>query len=119
MREVYAERQSVLLECTRQRLAGLLDLVGVEAGLQAAGWLRDGLDDDAATRAAARRDVDVTPLSRYTRGWVVRDGLQLGFAAVDAEEIRRGVLDLAAALEGELHHGRTDERRVSPAARAP
>jgi GntR family transcriptional regulator / MocR family aminotransferase len=43
--------------------------------------------------------VEVTPLSRYSRGRLARDGLQLGFAAVDVPEIRRGVRELARALE--------------------
>jgi hypothetical protein len=30
-----------------------------------------------------------------------KEGLQLGFAAVDAAEIRRGIRELAIALEGE------------------
>ncbi len=34
-----------------------------------------------------------------TRGRLSPDGLQLGFAAVDVVEIRRGVRELAAALE--------------------
>ncbi len=106
MREVYAERLTVLLEGAQQRLAGLLEIVGVEAGLQTAGWLCTGIDGDSAAKAAARRDVDVTPLSRYSRGRVTREGLQLGFAAVDAQEIRRGVLDLAVALEGESRRRR-------------
>ena len=105
MREVYAERLSVLLDGARRHLDGLLDLVGVEAGLQMAGWLAEGIDDVRAAGAAARRDVDVTPLSRYHRGGGrrrargARHGLQLGFAAVDPEEIHRGVRDLAIALE--------------------
>ncbi len=102
MREVYAERSSVLLEAARQRLTGLLEISTVEAGLQTAGWLCGGVDGESAARAAAARDVEVTPLSRYSRGAVVREGLQLGFAAVDAGEIRRGVRELAAALEGEV-----------------
>jgi hypothetical protein len=40
------------------------------------------------------------PLSRYDRGRATQEGLQLGFAAVDADEIRRGVRELAIALEG-------------------
>ncbi|HEV3073722.1 MAG TPA: PLP-dependent aminotransferase family protein [Thermoanaerobaculia bacterium] len=98
MRQVYAERLSVLLECAAERLAGLLEISGVEAGLQTVGWLRAGIDGEAAARAAARRHVEVTPLSRYRRGAAAREGLQLGFAAVDPPEIRRGVGDLAAAL---------------------
>jgi len=101
MREVYAERLAVLLECARQRLTGLLEISGVEAGLQTAAWLCGGIDGESAAAAAAAREVEVTPLSRYSRGRPAREGLQLGFAAVDTREIRRGVLELAAVLEGE------------------
>ncbi len=99
MREVYAERLAVLLESARGRLAGLLEISTIEAGLHTVGWLREGIGEEAATRAAARRDVEVVPLSVHSRGRLKRAGLQLGFAAVDANEIRRGVRELAAALE--------------------
>jgi len=99
MRQVYAERLAVLLDAARERLAGLLEVSPVEAGLQTAGWLRAGLDGEAAARAAAARGVEVTPLGRYGRRPLPREGLQLGFAAVDAHEIRRGVRELATALE--------------------
>jgi GntR family transcriptional regulator/MocR family aminotransferase len=91
MREVYAERLSVLLEGAREKLAGL----------QTLGWLCEGIDGESAMRAAAARDVEVFPLSRYSRGMVAREGLQLGVAALEPREIRRGVQDLATALEGE------------------
>ena len=104
MREVYAERLSVLLECAQEKLAGLLEISEIEAGLETVGWLRAGIDAESATRAAAARDVELFPLSRYTRGRVRREGLQLGFAAVDTREIKRGVQDLAIALEGETGH---------------
>src|SRR6202521_293875 len=111
MREVYAERLSALLECARQNLSGLLEISSVEAGLQTVGWLRCGIDGDAAARAAARRRVEVTPLARYRRGPVAADGLQLGFAAIDTQEIRRGVEDLAAALEEEVESPARGGRR--------
>jgi DNA-binding transcriptional MocR family regulator len=76
----------------------LLEISGVDAGLQTAGWLAEGLGGEAA--AAVERNVDVTPLSRYARGRMAREGLQLGFAAVDAQEIRCGVEELAVALDG-------------------
>jgi GntR family transcriptional regulator/MocR family aminotransferase len=102
MRQIYAERLSVLMESARGRLSGLLEISDVEAGLQTAAWLHEGMDGEAAVAAAAQRKVEVTPLSRYSRGAPVREGLQLGFAAVDGPEIRRGVRELAIALEGEL-----------------
>jgi GntR family transcriptional regulator/MocR family aminotransferase len=98
MRQVYAERLSVLIESARERLAGLLDISDVEAGLQTAGWLCDGIKGEAAAKAAGERGVEVTPLSRYSRGAMSREGLQLGFAAVDVGEIRHGVRELAIAL---------------------
>jgi hypothetical protein len=63
------------------------------------GWLPSGLDGESAAAAAAMRGVEVTPLSRYSQGPLLRDGLQLGFAAVDSNEIRRGVQELSIALE--------------------
>src|SRR5438874_773702 len=99
MREIYAERLSVLLECAQQRLTGLLKISGVEAGLQTAGWLSGTISGEAAARAAAKRDVEVTPLSRYSRTRSAQAGLMLGFAAVEVKEIRRAVRELAIALE--------------------
>lgn len=37
MREVYAERLSVLMESAQQKLAGLLEISNIEAGLQTVG----------------------------------------------------------------------------------
>ena len=99
MRELYAERLSVLAESSRERLGGLLEIPPVEAGLRTVGWLQGGRSAERAAQAAAKHDVEVVPLSRYAWGRVRRDGLVLGFAAVDGREIRRGVEQLARALE--------------------
>ncbi len=113
MREMYSERLSVLLEGARQRLAGLLEISGVEAGLQTVGWLCAGIDSESAATAAARRDVEVTPLSRYGRAPMSKEGLQLGFAAVGTAEIRRGVVELAIALETEATRRRALAERAA------
>lgn len=99
MREVYAERRSVLQESAEKNLGGLLEITGVEAGLQTAAWLCGGLTGEAVATAAAKRKVDVTPLGRYGQGANLREGLHLGFAAVSEKEIRSGIEDLARALE--------------------
>ena len=99
MREVYAERLSVLLESAREHLAGMMEISSVEAGLQTVGWLEAGMTDVAAAKAAAERGVEVGPLSRYSRGRAAREGVQMGFAAVDERELRRGVRELAVALD--------------------
>jgi GntR family transcriptional regulator/MocR family aminotransferase len=102
MREIYAERLAVLLESAREHLAGLLHISGVEAGLQTVGWLQGGIVGSVAERAALARGVEVAALSRYSQppgSAIGENGLLLGFAAVDPQEIRRGVRELGAALE--------------------
>jgi GntR family transcriptional regulator / MocR family aminotransferase len=101
MREIYSERHATLRECARRQLAGLLEISDVEAGLQTSGWLCEGLDGESCAAAAARRNVEAIPLSVYTRGRQASEGLQLGFAAIDTKEIRRGASELTRALEQE------------------
>ena len=105
MREIYAERLSILLQESSSRLSGLLEISRVEAGLQTVGWLSRGISGESAAAAAAERQVDVTPISRYSQGNTSPQGLQLGFAALDNREIRRGVRELAFALEGLNYQG--------------
>ena len=100
MRELYAERLSVLVESAREKLAGLLELSSVEAGLRTVGWLQAGVSAERAAQAAAKREVEVLPLSRCAYGRSPGNGLVLGFAAVDGKELRRGVEELARVLEG-------------------
>jgi GntR family transcriptional regulator/MocR family aminotransferase len=98
MREIYATRLGVLLAEGRAQLGGLLEISEIEAGLQTVGWLSNAHTGTEAEHAAAERGVEVTAISRYARAPLPREGLQIGFAAVDEEEIRRGVRELAVAL---------------------
>lgn len=98
MRELYAERLEAFLEAAHSRLAGLLEIPPVEAGMQTIGWLKGKMSAEQAAAAAAKHEVDVVPLSRYSRARRTR-GLLLGFAAVDVPELRSGVERLAQALE--------------------
>ena len=99
MREIYAERSAVLVEAVARGLAGRLELAPVEAGLQATAWLPPGASDVTIAELAARHDLEVTSVSRYCRATPERQGLQLGFAAIDADEIRRGVGELQRVFD--------------------
>ena len=101
MRQVYSERRAALIDAAKDYWGGLLEIRGVEAGLQTAAWLCGQMDAEAAVVAAARRKVEVVAVNRYSRSRGLPAGLQLGFAGFDAREIRRGVRELAVALEGE------------------
>lgn len=101
MRQIYAERASVLMEACGAELTGLLEIPTVEAGLQTVGWLLEGLSGDAVSTAAADRGVEVTSIVANTRGRAPREGLLLGFAAVNNREIVRGAQQLALVLKAE------------------
>ena len=77
MRELYAERLGVLVNAAHERLAGLLEISDVEAGLRTVGWLQNGILAGAAAQAAARYEVEVIPLSRYAYGRAGAMGLCL------------------------------------------
>ena len=99
MREVYAERLAALVRAAGEELGDFVEISPVEAGLQTAAFFRRDISAPAVADAAAARGVEVVPLSRYSSRPLVRDGLLLGFAAVDAVEIGRGVKELAAILK--------------------
>ena len=71
---------------------------GNGAGTGALGWLPDGLDDNAVSRAAAERGVSVVPLSFYYREAPRRSGLFPGFGGTPPEQMRANVRPLAEAI---------------------
>jgi GntR family transcriptional regulator / MocR family aminotransferase len=99
-RALYAERQATLLEAVRRTLGGRLEVSPAAAGLHVLGWLPQGGDDGAASRAAAGHGVEAAPLSAFRIRPGGRGGLVLGYAGFTEREIRDGVHRLARALEG-------------------
>ena len=96
--KVYAERWCTLSHHATEHLSGLLRLSDIEAGLQTIGWLKIGILGEDAALAAAKRKIDVVPLSRYCHATRLEEGLQIAFAAVDEAAIKKGRLALAEAL---------------------
>jgi GntR family transcriptional regulator / MocR family aminotransferase len=99
MRELYARRIAVLREAVERKLGGLLHIPEVEAGVQTVGWLGEGLNAEAVAKTAADYNVEVIPIQRFALKAQCPEGLLMGFGAVDAREILRGVEGLAMALE--------------------
>ena len=102
MREVYAERHSALISSAKEALSGLLDVCSIEAGLQTVGWLPFGADGARVAALASKREVEVKPIDLPQGGRDTRHALQLGFAAVDVPEIRRGIGVLREVVGGLL-----------------
>jgi GntR family transcriptional regulator/MocR family aminotransferase len=99
MRDMYASRLAALQHEARRYLAGLLDVSPIQAGLNTAGFLRNGMASRQAEAVAANHGIEAPGLDRFTLGRRQVEGLLLGFAAFDEREIRRGIVTLAAALE--------------------
>jgi len=98
MRQLYAERQQLLIEAASRELLGVLELRPESAGLHLVGRLPASADDRALSRAAYARGVDAIPLSATYLGPPNASGLLLGYAAYPEAEIRAGMRELAQAL---------------------
>jgi GntR family transcriptional regulator/MocR family aminotransferase len=98
MRSLYAERQEVLVETAQRYLQGLLEVAPAEAGMHLVGWLQPKTNDKAASAKAATYGVEAAPLAAYSISPLPRGGLVLGYAAVNAQQIKTGVRRLAQAL---------------------
>jgi len=100
MRKLYAERQQVLHEAARERLAGLLDVVPTDTGLHTVGYLDRGLSEMRVAEGAMARHITVVPFNRFAIEPITRQGLVLGFSGVNPGQLRRGVSVLGEVLEG-------------------
>lgn len=98
MRTLYAERQQTLLRAGKTELNGLVELQPSDTGMHLIGWLPDGVDDQAAFRAATEAGVEVTPLSAYSIKPPERGALRLGYTGYKPREIWRATRRLATAL---------------------
>lgn len=105
MREIYAERLAVLLQAASKELHGLLEISNVEAGLQTIGCLHEGFSADKLVKAAAEKQVELKSLGRYYSREKPKNGIVLGFAAVEPRELRRGMEELAGLLRAKSRYG--------------
>jgi len=77
----------------------MIEISNVEAGLQTIGCLHEGFSADKTVKAAAGRQVELKSLSQYYSEDKPKNGLVLGFAAVEPKELERGARELALLLE--------------------
>jgi GntR family transcriptional regulator/MocR family aminotransferase len=99
MREIYSVRLAALQDGCRKHLDGLLEIPRIQAGLYTVGILRNGMSSRQAEMAAAARGIETMGIDRFTLKRTDVQGVLLGFAAFDENQIRRGLAHLAAALQ--------------------
>jgi GntR family transcriptional regulator / MocR family aminotransferase len=107
MRKIYDERLAILLERARLHLGEDLAMTNIEAGLQTTGFLLNGLTAESVAQAAAIQNIDVVPIGRYSCSSSVPEILQIGFAAVDEQQIDVGVRKLAEIFRSLKSKSRT------------
>jgi GntR family transcriptional regulator/MocR family aminotransferase len=104
MRRLYQARQQALLGAASRHFSGLLEVAPDEAGMHLVAGLSPPLarrmDDTAAASRAAAAGIATTALSGFYMGAARRQGLLLGYAAVDEGAIEAAAKRLARALAG-------------------
>jgi GntR family transcriptional regulator/MocR family aminotransferase len=98
MRQLYEERQNILIAEIDSKLNGFLRVEPAESGVHLVGHLPEGVDDLAFCQAAAAQGVSLRPLSLYYLAPPARQGIILGFAAIPPKRIAWGVEKLATVI---------------------
>jgi GntR family transcriptional regulator/MocR family aminotransferase len=111
MRTLYRERQTFLVEALRREAGDTVEVEPADAGIQLTAWLPEGLDDKEVSRAAAERGVESRPVSGFYAGKPGRAGVELGYAAFNEAQIRKGAAEFAAAVRSCLNALRKGGRR--------
>jgi GntR family transcriptional regulator / MocR family aminotransferase len=110
MRELYASRLATLREAVHGRLAGLMKIPDVEAGIYVAALLGRGLKSDAVAAALAAVNVETIPIRQFVLATARPEALLLGFAPYDIRQIRDGVDRMASVIEQQLRKSRPRRR---------
>ncbi len=98
MRNLYASRLQVLVDCGQRYLGEVLKVSDTKAGLYTSAFLLNGMSSREAESIAAASGLETRALDRFTFNRHDPRGLLLGFAAIDEKAIRSGAMQLAAAL---------------------
>ena len=98
MRQLYAERQQMLIEMIQSTLGSDLQIYAAEAGLHVTGLLPANLDDQAVSTEALRLGIEAPALSSYSLCPLSQGGLVLGYAGLSGAQIRAGVFALGEAI---------------------
>ncbi|MGY6249384.1 aminotransferase-like domain-containing protein [Bosea thiooxidans] len=98
MRKVYAERHECLVEAARRYVPDQLEIVSSTSSIHLAATFKKPVDDVAFTAMAAANQLDLSPLSPFSRTGNVRSGLLMGFSAYDPILIERGMRQLGSLL---------------------
>ncbi|QBJ77523.1 PLP-dependent aminotransferase family protein [Aquitalea sp. USM4] len=99
MRDLYRIRQQLLRSTLQQAVGEAIPLSSGQAGMHLVASLPPSINDQQLSQQAAREQLWLRPLSRHFLGAQQRNGLVLGYAGVEDNDIRRSALRLAQLVE--------------------
>lgn len=102
MRNLYWERQQVLLKAAAAEFAGLLKLESADAGMHLTGILPRNADDVEIAKIAAESGVETVALSSCYVADNRTSGLLLGYTGIRPPLIWRGARELGDVLKSSL-----------------
>lgn len=98
MRDIYRERQAVLIEEVEDRLAGIASIRKASSGIHLLARFDASIDDVRVSRIAAENSIDASPVSPLSLRPNAQRGVLLGYAVASPPEIRAGVATLARCI---------------------
>jgi GntR family transcriptional regulator/MocR family aminotransferase len=103
MRTLYAHRQAILRTAIGRYLSGALEVYPDPAGMHLVAWLLPQVvETQPIVQSARAAGLELLPLSCFSMRPLSRQGLVLGYTAVDDDQIVEGVRILCRVIERTL-----------------
>lgn len=102
MHDLYSARRDIFCQTAKETLSGLLDVDVPQSGINTIGWLPTGLNDKEVSNAGRAVGINSFPLSMFRDRPSNRQGLVMGFAAIDEAETRQKLKLLASVIEPKM-----------------
>ena len=98
MRRLYAARRDALVAAIHKHLGDIATIYGGSSGIHLSIALPASLNDVSVSDAALAQGVYTQPLSRLATGSILCNGLMLGYAQVQADEMEKYIHRLANVI---------------------
>ena len=98
MRNLYAERRRMMLAAIEAEFGDTLEIVGDDAGMHVVAFLPPGMSDYEISRQSRQNGISVGPLSPCYASQPRRNGLVLGYATLNEQQIQETVAGLKAII---------------------
>ncbi|NRB39395.1 MAG: PLP-dependent aminotransferase family protein [Pseudomonadales bacterium] len=95
MRNLYAQRQQVLLKAAQDYLADILRVDPLDGGLHLVGYLQPGIDEQRLLEAAERANIEIMPTSLFSVRHCENPSIILGYAPYSEKDIISSAKKLA------------------------